>query len=193
MTSITSTPSRGNAPVSRNRAMRSSGKIVIPSPGRITLPCLINCGTTRRTLSTGHGESDSRVGTRRADDRGVDADEPPVTCRAAVRRELPGLMAASVWMTPRIFRLVTEVIVRPSPLMTPVENVWSRLKGLPIAYAFCPTFRLRDSPIVIGFSLSFGTSIFSTAMSVWGARARRIWPPLSSGRATRRSSDSCWR
>ena len=48
-------------------------------------------------------------------------------------------MAASVWMTPSIVRLLIDLIVRPSALTTPVVSVWSRPNGLPIARTFCPT------------------------------------------------------
>ena len=47
--------------------------------------------------------------------------------------ELPGLMAASVWITPRIVRRVTESISRSSALTMPVVSVWSSPNGLPMA------------------------------------------------------------
>jgi len=50
--------------------------------------------------------------------------------------ELPGLIAASVWMTSWIGRPLTDRISRPRPLMTPVVSVWSRPNGLPIANTF---------------------------------------------------------
>ena len=49
--------------------------------------------------------------------------------------ELPGLIAASVWMTPVIGKPTTERMRRPSPLMTPVVSVWSSPNGLPTATA----------------------------------------------------------
>ena len=58
--------------------------------------------------------------------------------------ELPGLMAASVWITSRMGRLVTERISRPRALITPVVSVWSRPKGLPMANTFWPTLRSRE-------------------------------------------------
>ena len=53
--------------------------------------------------------------------------------------ELPGLIAASVWITPRIVfppPSGSVTISRFSPLMTPVVSVWSRPKGLPMAKTF---------------------------------------------------------
>ena len=47
--------------------------------------------------------------------------------------ELPGLIAASVWIAPRIGRRVTDSISRFSALTMPVVSVWSRPNGLPIA------------------------------------------------------------
>ena len=47
--------------------------------------------------------------------------------------ELPGLIAASVWITPRITRSLVDSISRLSALTMPVVNVWSRPNGLPIA------------------------------------------------------------
>ena len=66
--------------------------------------------------------------------------------------ELPGLMAASVWITPWIGRFVAPVISRPRPLMMPVVSVWSKPKGLPMANTFWPTCRFVDVPIGIGGS-----------------------------------------
>ena len=47
--------------------------------------------------------------------------------------ELPGLMAASVWITPRMVRWLKLSISRPSALMMPVVSVWSSPNGLPMA------------------------------------------------------------
>ncbi len=47
--------------------------------------------------------------------------------------ELPGLMAASVWMTFLMVRRLTDWISRPKALTTPQVKVWSRPKGLPMA------------------------------------------------------------
>src|SRR5581483_4359657 len=76
--------------------------------------------------------------------------------------ELPGLMAASVWIassmrgpsgscTGRIELTMPRVIVPESP------------KGLPIAYTFCPTCRSRESPRTAG--TRSGALIWMTARS----------------------------
>jgi len=83
--------------------------------------------------------------------------------------ELPGLMAASVWITSWMVRPVTAVISRPSALTIPVVKVWSSPKGLPMAKTFCPTNRSLDSPRAIGRSLSAGALICKTARSRSGA------------------------
>src|SRR3972149_5286092 len=60
--------------------------------------------------------------------------------------ELPGLMAASVWITLRMLRPVSEGRTRPSALTTPV--VRGRLKpyGLPMAIAISPPRPGADVP-----------------------------------------------
>ena len=47
--------------------------------------------------------------------------------------ELPGLIAASVWIAPRMRRRVTDSISRSSALTMPRVSVRCRPKGLPIA------------------------------------------------------------
>ncbi len=47
--------------------------------------------------------------------------------------ELPGLRAASVWITSSIEKPFGALICRPSALTTPVVSVRSRPYGLPIA------------------------------------------------------------
>ena len=66
----------------------------------------------------------------------------PIKRPALSRRgppEFPGLMAASVWITPRMGRRVTDSISLPSALTTPGVSDWSRPNGLPIAKTLCPT------------------------------------------------------
>jgi hypothetical protein len=52
--------------------------------------------------------------------------------------ELPGLSAASVWITWSISRPLRERIVRPRALTTPLVTVVSKPSGLPMAIATCP-------------------------------------------------------
>ena len=53
--------------------------------------------------------------------------------------ELPGLIAASVWMTPSISKPFGAWIVRFVADTTPVVSVRSRPNGLPIAIVGSPT------------------------------------------------------
>ena len=82
---------------------------------------------------------------------------------------LPGLMAASVWITPEMRRRVTLWISRPSAETTPVVRVWSRPKGLPMASTAWPTCRSALLPRGIGRSLGGVLAIWSTARSWSGA------------------------
>eukprot|EP00968_Pinguiococcus_pyrenoidosus_P012778 scaffold1136_cov260-Pinguiococcus_pyrenoidosus.AAC.9 len=59
---------------------------------------------------------------------------------------LPGLIAASVWMHLRSVAPPTPRTSRPSALTTPVVNVRSRPKGLPIADALWPTLKDELDP-----------------------------------------------
>src|SRR3984893_11070340 len=60
--------------------------------------------------------------------------------------ELPGLSAASVWITSSVVRPLTERIERPSAETTPAVTVDSKPKGLPIATTNCPRRRLLELP-----------------------------------------------
>jgi hypothetical protein len=57
--------------------------------------------------------------------------------------ELPGLMAASVWMYESKDALK---IFRPLEDTTPTVTVWSKLKGLPMAHTQSPTRIRSESP-----------------------------------------------
>mmetsp|Transcript_15158 Transcript_15158/g.41734 ORF Transcript_15158/g.41734 Transcript_15158/m.41734 type:complete len:231 (-) Transcript_15158:139-831(-) len=56
----------------------------------------------------------------------------------------PGLMEASVWMTPLIGRPPAPSILRETPLMMPRLKLCSKPNGLPKAKTFWPTRRLAD-------------------------------------------------
>ena len=62
--------------------------------------------------------------------------------------ELPGLSAASVWMTSSISRPDRARSERPSALTTPAVTVCWKPNGLPIAMASWPTRTARESPSV---------------------------------------------
>ena len=73
----------------------------------------------------------------------------PITRPAASRSgppELPGLIAASVWMTPSISKPLGAWIERRVADTTPVVSVRSSPNGLPIAIVGSPTCTVRDVP-----------------------------------------------
>ena len=67
--------------------------------------------------------------------------------------ELPGFMAASVWMIDFISRPVRLGSVRLRLEMMPVVSVPSRPNGLPSVYTRWPTRRLSEVPIGTGIQL----------------------------------------
>jgi hypothetical protein len=84
--------------------------------------------------------------------------------------ELPGLMAASVWITSRMGMPLADWISRPSAEMMPVVSVWSKPNGLPMASTVCPTLRSAEVPSESGGNCSLGASMRSTARSFSGAK-----------------------
>ena len=101
----------------------------------------------------------------------------PMTRPAASRSgppELPGLIAASVWMTPSISKPFGAWIVRFVADTTPVVSVRSRPKGLPIAIVGSPTCTPRELPSASGSS-SLGLAVtLRTARSVDSSRPRIV-------------------
>ena len=90
--------------------------------------------------------------------------------------ELPGLIAASVWMIPLIIRPFLALSDRSRLLTIPVVSVRSSPNGLPRARIFWPTSTRDESPKVTGKSLSAGALICSTATSLEASCADRPWP-----------------
>ena len=81
-------------------------------------------------------------------DRGVDPDDPAAES-ASAPPELPGLSAASVWITfstRRLARPSRDVIDRPSAETTPAVTVPAKPSGLPIAMTSWPTLSRPASP-----------------------------------------------
>ena len=79
--------------------------------------------------------------------------------------ELPGLMAASVWM--KFSKVLMPSWVRPSALTMPLVTVWPTPKGLPMASTGSPMTSASESPSVItGRSVR---STFRMARSVSGS------------------------
>ena len=66
--------------------------------------------------------------------------------------ELPGLMAASVWMPPVIVLPFGDCISRSVAETTPVVSVKSSPSGLPMATTCSPTLTAEESPIRTGRS-----------------------------------------
>ena len=64
--------------------------------------------------------------------------------------ELPGLIAASVWIAPSIVKLLGAVMLRPTALTIPWVTVSGRLNGLPIATTGSPTWAAEESANGIG-------------------------------------------
>ena len=80
--------------------------------------------------------------------------------------ELPGLIAASVWMIPLIIRPFLALNDRSRLLTIPEVRVRSSPNGLPRARIFWPTMTFEESPNFTGTSFSAGTWILKTATSL---------------------------
>jgi hypothetical protein len=80
--------------------------------------------------------------------------------------ELPGLIAASVWMTSRIVKPFGALIWRCRALTTPVVSVRSRPNGLPIAIVGSPTCTSLAEPSVSGCRSRPSGSTFNSARSL---------------------------
>ena len=83
--------------------------------------------------------------------------------------ELPGLIAASVWITWEIEKPLGAWIWRCSAETMPLVTVRSRPNGLPIATTGSPTWTSDESPRPSGWIWSAGASILSRARSVAGS------------------------
>ncbi len=82
--------------------------------------------------------------------------------------ELPGLIAASVWM--KSSKRLMPRWLRPSALTMPIVTVLPNPNGLPIASTMSPTWTVSTLPSVIAGRLS--PSVFSTARSDSGSVPR---------------------
>ena len=83
--------------------------------------------------------------------------------------ELPGLIAASVWITCEIEKPLGAWIWRCRAETMPLVTVRSRPNGLPIATTGSPTSTSEESPRASGCSSSAGASTLSRATSVAGS------------------------
>ena len=101
--------------------------------------------------------------------------------------ELPGLMAASVWIAPEIWKAVRPAIERSMAETTPIESDWRSLKGEPIAATGSPTLTWADWPSGSGRSASPSGSTFSSATSASGSYPRTsasTWLPSANSTKT---------
>ena len=137
---------------------------MMPMPGLRTRPARISSGTTRLTTSTGIAKPMPAL----APEGETMAVLTPISRPAESSSgppELPGLIAASVWMTPDSSRPSLVGIRRRTALITPVVSVWSRPNGLPIAKVDWPTLRSAEVP------MASGGGMFATRPSCRTARS----------------------
>ena len=96
----------------------------------------------------------------------------PITVPRASRSgppELPGFMAASVWIASSMVYWFGASMGRPMPLTMPDVALMPTSRGLPMAMTGSPTPTASESPSVSGSSASRGASTFMTATSVEGS------------------------
>ncbi len=91
--------------------------------------------------------------------------------------ELPGLIAASVWITFEIEKPLGAWIWRCSAETMPLVTVRSSPNGLPIATTGSPTWSWEECPSGSGWSWSAGASTLNSARSVAGSApiTRAVW------------------
>ena len=97
---------------------------------------------------------------------------------ASAPPELPGLSAASVWMTSSTTRLARPLrtgSARPSPLTTPAVTDPARPSGLPTATTSWPTTSSAASPSSSGGGV--GSGVTRTARSESGSVPRTVTAP----------------
>src|SRR5437588_286270 len=87
--------------------------------------------------------------------------------------ELPGLIAASVWIRSPPVPPALELL-RCRPETMPSVSVPERPKGAPIAYTWSPTWTLSELPRLIGCRCEALTSTRSTARSALESDPRRV-------------------
>ena len=106
--------------------------------------------------------------------------------------ELPGLIAASVWM--KFSKVLMPSPVRPSAETMPLVTVWLKPNGLPIASTTSPTRSVSDEPKVMAGRFSESTR--STARSVSGSLptsfARSFLPSASVTSISSAASTTWW-
>jgi hypothetical protein len=83
--------------------------------------------------------------------------------------ELPGLIAASVWIAPAIWNAVREEMERSTAETTPTESDWRSPNGEPMAATGVPTTTWALEPSGSGRSVRPAGSTSSRAMSASGS------------------------
>ena len=81
--------------------------------------------------------------------------------------ELPGLIAASVWIASPIPKRVSDSMLRSTAEITPTESDWRSPNGLPMAATGSPTVMLAELPRRSGVSDRPAGSTFSSATSAF--------------------------
>mmetsp|Transcript_131587 Transcript_131587/g.227945 ORF Transcript_131587/g.227945 Transcript_131587/m.227945 type:complete len:208 (-) Transcript_131587:367-990(-) len=177
LTSRTTTPSTSALMCAawRRAAKACSPPRLTPSAARLMWPWEISWSTIFFTVSMG-----------------IAKPMPALDCEALIICELmpttspsefskgpplfPGLMAASVWITPSMGLPLWLEIWRPVPETTPVVSVWSRPNGFPMASTDCPTCNSAEVPSLQGTNLARAdlSVTCTTAMSVSGSTATNL-------------------
>ena len=125
-------PHDGHPSGSRSARCTPSLAVAMPSEGRVMRPSLMSRGTMRLTSSTGIAKPMPALapdGLRwRCSPRSIDRPSP-----AAGHRCCRGLMAASVWITPRMVRLLNGVDLAVERADDAGGRDWSSPNGLPMA------------------------------------------------------------
>mmetsp|Transcript_112086 Transcript_112086/g.222789 ORF Transcript_112086/g.222789 Transcript_112086/m.222789 type:complete len:222 (-) Transcript_112086:541-1206(-) len=136
-------------PLRLSSSESTSGANTMPNTGRLTKPFAMMLSTFLATVSIGMARPTPEkvpVPVRMA-------VFTPTTCPSELSNGpplLPGLIEASVWITPLIGRPPELSILRETPLMIPRLRLCSKPNGLPKANTFCPTSRLFDCPLDSG-------------------------------------------
>src|SRR4051794_1189192 len=145
-TSTTSTASVASPAAERARGGSGRGPPAMPSHERRTRPSVISAPTMRRVAVL--------IGTARPRPTPATAVLTPTTSPrpgTSAPPELPGLRAASVWMTLSMMRVAARLRAgseRPSAETTPAVTEPANPLGLPIATTSWPTRSLSASPRV---------------------------------------------
>ena len=147
-----------------SRAAVASWPAMMPIPGLRTRPFLMRSGTTRFTTSTGTAKPMPALAPEGEKMAVLTPIRRPAESSSGPP-ELPGLIAASVWITPDNSRPSCVGRRRCSALMTPLVNVWSSPNGLPMAKADCPTLRSAELPTASGGGILATRPSWSTARS----------------------------